>query len=1363
MHNHQSKQLEKLDTYATRSTVKPLDVGDMPLFGQQIIEASAGTGKTFNITRIFLKLLLEKCAPVEKILIVTFTKAATEELKGRIAAQTNELLHQLTHSSEKIEPLFIEIIANIPDSAMSSDNNSSSKPRITAKSHSEAEVLARFEQNKKQAIVLLKKASLCLDEASIFTIHSFCQRVIKQTAFMRQQDFSPEIIQSSTQYSIEAVQDWFRRNQTHAGVIEVLKSLGLAKPSDFYITFRGAIEGYKPISLIPEVDTGFKEEISQLNTKLEEVLSSLNERKKQFIAENLTAVCSLIKSHREEIYSILNEQSDVGMKASFEAIEKWLFTDHVLLEAKSKFTKPLKITIAKKYLSSLGDKELINDTAKQFVDLGELLAYFNEQNIDALKLAKSIENTQLPKLYANTQNQEKQAQYSLLKEAIEEIRVSIQQKKEKLGVIDHDDTIYQLASAIEQNNETLINHIQYNYPFALIDEFQDTDSAQFSIFSKCYPKDSKEYLLLMIGDPKQAIYGFRGGDINTYLNAYQQATHKYSMQHNYRSSQAMIDAYNVLFYGQSILGPQHSIESLKSKLPFSQQNQADLALQQPTQNEIAVHDQNALFAQEVFGEHINYPWIYPGKSDKDKSKTGLSDEKQGALIFQVNQTVQQQDIEFYESLKSPRSKYKAEQARAVALEIRRLCGQAKINGNKVELKDIAVLIAAKGEAETMRKALNECNIPSVYLSSKTNIFESNEAKSLLIALDGILNVNHNTKFFRALSTDLLGKGPSDLIEFQENNQAFDSAKQSLFELRKIWERSGVFVLINHLLKRHYKLRSNATTNERVVTNYMHLAELLNAQSKITDHAYQLLNWLQKQIPVPNDDQESDTNEENYQRVESDDELVKIVTLHGSKGLEYPIVFIPFAGFDPKNYTSKHLCQFSSLQGDSDSKRLLVQIGTDKAAENAQKKEWEEEQMRLLYVGITRAVHRCYLGIGRYHLFQTSPLHSLLSKQIIEQQDKAKLLSGDQSKEDKKHLSETFLKIINSMSEKEPRVFHLDQYENTNDLPSIENQSELNKLEHAVSAEFYGNTDSVWQLSSFSKVSKQSTHVDLHDKGKSDDTDKEKTPVADQLPLRFTIQRSADTGNLLHNILEDHDFSEGNTLHIDETNEHLSYYLSSNRACDPAQLNLWLNEIISTPLPSVTGDNTEVLCSLNQLKSAHILKEPEFYFPLGSVKTSALASLMRTHREEVSGKNALPFSIKHIDLNGMMHGFIDLLFEHNGKFYVADYKSNHIGNHPEDYQHQHMCSAIQSHLYDLQYLIYSWALDRFLTHKLGEKYARETHFGGVYYLFLRGMSPEFPLGTGIYKAKLSTLIWQELDKVFDNNQLNDRTADQGSAA
>lgn len=1339
-----------------KTEVKPLNISHMPLHGQQIIEASAGTGKTYNITRIFLKLLLEKRTPVEKILIVTYTKAATEELKGRIASQTNELLFQLSNSPDTLEGLFVEMIANIP-SASAPDASPLSAQDLVEK---------RFEHNKNEAKLLLKKAALYLDEASIFTIHSFCQRVIKQTAFMSQQAFSPEIIHSSAPYSIEEVQDWFRRNQSNTEIIEVLKTLGLIKPSRFYREFKGAIEGFKPLTLIPEKDQGFDHEITATQNELENLCKKLNALKKQVIDEQLVSTCSLIADFKQAIYAVLNEQADSNMLDYFQTIESWLFSDVLLLGAKTKFTKPLKTTIAKKYFAALEDKRLITTYANQIVALGDTLVEFNTQYETDLKQIITFQK-QLVKLENEAQNQVKRSQYSLIKKAIEEIRSNLHLKKEKLGVIDHDDTIHQLSSAVSQNNETVINYIQHHYPYALIDEFQDTDKAQFSIFSRCYPKDSTHHLLVMIGDPKQAIYGFRGGDINTYLSAYQNAYPKYSMQHNFRSSQAMIDAYNILFYGQSILPEQLSIANLKALLPQSQQDQSQVSETKSTPTVIRQSDSNTLNSNPVFGDEISYPWIYSGAKAVDDSLTGLVDSKKGALVFQINETVHHNDLFLYENEKPlGQSKYKTDQAKALAQEIIRLCKQAKIDGQPVELKDIAVLVAAKGEAETVQTELRNLNIPSVYLSSKTNIYESKEAKSLLIALDGILHANHNQKFFRALSTDLLGYRPQQLVKLQGDNHLFDHVKNMLFDLRKMWERKGIFALINHLIKQHFRPQNRYSTNERILTNYTHLAELLNTQSKVTEHAYQLLNWLQKQIPDYSDERQNNDGEETHQRLESDDELVKIVTLHGSKGLEYPIVFIPFAGFDPQNYRSDHLCQFTKIST-NESKQVEVQIGTDRAAANAQQKEWEEEQMRLLYVGITRAIHRCYLGVGRFSLLVKSPLFDLVAKQIINKEAKA-LLNQTSDIRTSKHihrkLSEYLLSTLAALALKEPSIFALDKYQTEDNQNATETQDFVEKDpvynemldEQVLSSTFLGNTDSVWQLSSFSKVSKQSAHVDLGDKGKSDDRgDSKKHTVEDSqsashLDLRFSIERSADTGNLLHNLLEDHDFSEEKTLKIEHTNEHLTNYLSGNRSCNIDALNNWLNEIISTPLPSMSHKTGETLCTLNSLKTGHILKEPEFYFPISSINTHDLISLMQLHRREVSGEKALPFSIYHADLNGMMHGFIDLLFEYNGKFYVADYKSNHVGNNASDYQNEHMKHAIQSHLYDLQYLIYSWALDRFLSHRLGENYERSQHFGGVYYLFLRGMSPRFPLGTGIYQTPLSAATWQGLDSIFTDN-------------
>ena len=1332
--------------------ILPLNVAQMQLRGQHIIEASAGTGKTFNITRIFIRLLLVKEVSAAKVLIVTFTKAATQELRGRIAKEVNQLLNDLRESPDKIDDSFVDIIkqVNIEQSKQvvsdngeffthelstqetstheASTNEASTQELPTNKlsygigTGNNSNVDHQFEVQIAKAIRLLSVAALDLDDASIFTIHGFCQRVIKQSAFLRQQTFSPNIVSSSEPYLLQEVQDWFRRNYVHKDKLEQLAYLGAASPSRFMAMYKNALFGYTtimPIALEDNTQHLSKEAFRQKLTDLEQ---SMVDMQSAFLQDNndaLRAIKQVFVEYEKEILSVLNEKK----WAHFETIREWVNAPFV-----SKLTKgalnaifiPKEMNAIAKVTSNALD---IADKLKAFKD--HILVYFENE----------VRNTdEVKKITASYDQLAFAHACQVAYEVIIEVKEKANKLKQKADVIDHDDTIHGLAKSIRQGNQDLVTYIQSQYPYALIDEFQDTDKDQYSIFSHCYPTGSQSFMLLMIGDPKQAIYGFRGGDINTYILARNKADYAWTMQHNYRSSQQMIDAYNVLFYGAKLTDS--SIDTIKQSLPLSQQDTKGASFD--------VVDGSIIEDALLFDANIPYPWIYQGKPPKE---VGLEDESAGAIHFIVNENL-------YPKAPDGRKAYKIENTQALAAEVLRLTQRASIDGKAVAFKDIAILVSSARQAAMVQSALNSAGLACVYLSEKSDIFESEQALALFYALDGILHSNQNHKFFRALSTDLFGLSPALLLQMQKNMTLFDEYKELMYRLKQTWAQDGILVMINTLVKSHFSSRTTLTSKERILTNYMHLAELLNTQSNTSEHAYQLLNWLKKQLPQNDAEADEDADRENAQRLESDEALIKIVTLHGSKGLEYPIVFIPFAGYKPYEHPNKNLVRYFNEQAHD----TLIQIGEDETTKALKSQQHFAEQKRLLYVGITRAVHRCYLGIGGKSEFEKSALFALLEPQSIKcpVNDIVKLVQADDTLFNLKRY--TF----------EDLHAHQQRY-----LELQNSESDINQRKAPlIASTFTGQTGQAWQLESFSKISRQLKYIDLSAKERDENAFEKQTPTTlfasdetekriasdpldhnTEIPYRFTIEKSADTGNLLHNILEDHDFSQ--TLALTEENAHISFFISGDRKVDTNKLSTWLNEVLNTPIPIVESEyaDTKLTVTTNNLRlsclnPSSVLKEPEFYFPLHNVNTHKIHKLLLAHRQQVSNNNSPNAPSFFVDkLEGMMHGFIDLLFVYEGKYYVADYKSNFLGNTQENYDDEALQQAIEAHNYDLQYLIYTWALDRYLQARLKD-YERGRDFGGVYYLFLRGMSPEFTPGNGIYHAYISDDIWRLLDETFN---------------
>ena len=248
-------------------------------------------------------------------------------------------------------------------------------------------------------------------------------------------------------------------------------------------------------------------------------------------------------------------------------------------------------------------------------------------------------------------------------------------------------------------------------------------------------------------------------------------------------------------------------------------------------------------------------------------------------------------------------------------------------------------------------------------------------------------------------------------------------------------------------------------------------------------------------------------------------------------------------------------------------------------------------------------------------------------------------------------------------------------------------------------------------------------------------------------LRFTLAKGKNSGLLLHDILEQVDFSQPiwpTAMEVPLAKYHTMVGISQDDVNKVECLEQWLDECLASLMPHIGIELNPTLAqqqqiTLGKLTQHQTLREVEFYFPLQQAKQSTLAQILSRHRGGLP--TALP---SHPVLQGMMHGFIDLIFEYGGRFFVADYKSNHLGDDLENYHQQAMLDANQHHYYDLQYLIYSLALHRYLGQRM-PNYDPAQHFGGVYYLYLRGMSPK--AATGIFATAISIEELNQLDRLF----------------
>jgi exodeoxyribonuclease V beta subunit len=620
----------------------------------------------------------------------------------------------------------------------------------------------------------------------------------------------------------------------------------------------------------------------------------------------------------------------------------------------------------------------------------------------------------------------------------------------------------------------------------------------------------------------------------------------------------------------------------------------------------------------------------------------------------------------------------------------------------------------------------------VFLSVRANLFHSEQAEQLISVLKGILSPEDERLYLNALASGLLGFDAPTLYKLQQDEMAYQTLKFSFFDYRTQWQRQGFIAMAINLMHQHFII--TLQNKDRSLTNLLHLFEILQSASQKFLQPQELLYWFEQQCSLDSNATNSDMEAE--QRLESDGDLIRIVTQHGAKGLEYPIVFIPFATRhkDPLKFGNKSV---NYIEYHNDQGQLCLSLDGDEQAKFAMANEAYAETIRLLYVAITRAESRCYVFTTPFDKYALSPLGKTLKWQA--EQD--------------------IVQSLQHLMEKSSDTIEVKQV--SFDAIDVENYQQ-NNLELADTflpevSKFHGKIERDWWLSSFSALSRNLRHggVSTPDRDTEllDNVAKMVTTQA-QL-LRFQLAKGAHSGNLLHDILEHSDFV---TVHesVSRWQESIKWplvkYGELTSGFTENDLVVWLDEIVATPLVETSTTTGDHFC-LADITMQQTLRESEFYFPMEEANISVLTKLLTDHRNSALVDPNNVYGINHVrlpsykSLKGMMHGFIDLVFEQNGKYYVCDYKSSHLGDDFTDYNHHALRHNIEKNYYDLQYLIYSLALHRYLQKNVPD-YNAEHHFGGIYYLYLRGMTNDEKYnGAGVYFRKILLNELTALDCLF----------------
>ena len=1223
-------------------TMTNLDSATIPLTGRHLIEASAGTGKTYNITRIYLRLLLERELTVEQILLMTFTKDATQELRGRIDAFIRDALNNWQTLCE--------------------DEKANQNGRYFQA------IDERVKADKRE--FLLKRALLFLDEASIFTIHGFCQRALTQHAFASGLPFNANMSTNSNELVLQASQDWYRKLSKQSSEDFALVTQFWQTPNAFVSSFAKAISHRTELTVI---------EVEQLV----EQFTQLAKNALNTISNNDTLLAEGLLSHKKA------EERETRA-AELVKLTKWL----------------------KQISECNNDADLLAAISTPMPDYllhaGRHPKAFKTQLAQVLESAKKIK-VQVKDLAKNIN---KAKAYQLVRTGIYQVREQVKQDKALLNLLDFDDLINTLADSLQDpnlapDNNVLAKTLLAQYPVALVDEFQDTDPQQYAILQGIYDQKNAtdNIALYLIGDPKQAIYGFRGGDIFAYLNARKDCDHHWLMDTNWRSTPEMINAYNQVF--------------LHKEAHVGQQ------------------------VQSVFGYGIAYQPVLAGKKSKQLTKSTAHNKALQFIHFSDGENTTSNEKVSKKSSDKVNQSARPIMATWCANEIVSL-----LNAGDTQPQDIAILVRDGREATDIKTALLNANLASVYLSDRANLFHSIEAKQLIHLLRGLLSPEDERLYLRALTCGLLGYDACALYELQQDEMAYQALKFSFFDYRTQWQRQGFISMAINLMHQHFDFSTTQalSNKDRALTNLLHLFEILQSASQRFLQPQELLYWFEQQC---NEELSVNSELEAEQRLESDGDLIRIVTQHGAKGLEYPVVFIPFATRhkNPIQFGNKSIdyYEYHNTQG-----QLCLSLDGDQQAKTAMAEEGYAESIRLLYVAITRAEQRCYILTSEFQDYALSPLGKTLQWQ--KEQD--------------------IVQDLQSLATKAPDVINIQQISLDEINPdTFSNIVQSNESPQLQVSQFVGKIERDWWLSSFSALSRNLRHggVSTPDRDSSELVSNVASLAGSQYQneaaqLRFALTKGAHSGNLLHDILEKSNFvcseqSESNLIEVIKWS--LVKYGDLSNGFVLSDLVSWLDDILKTPLN--THIHHEKSFCLSDITLQQTLRESEFYFPMEKANVTQLEKLLTDHRntplllngEFEDSESRLEHQVRvnqvrlpnYQSLKGMMHGFIDLVFEHQGKYYVCDYKSSHLGDNFKGYNQSALRENIEKNYYDLQYLIYSLALHRFLKQKL-VNYSVETHFGGIYYLYLRGMSQhESHQGLGVYSRQISEAELIKLDDIF----------------
>ena len=893
-------------------------------------------------------------------------------------------------------------------------------------------------------------------------------------------------------------------------------------------------------------------------------------------------------------------------------------------------------------------------------------------------------------------------------------RAELEDRKRAMLVMTYDDLVERLKAALAgPGGPAVAAQLRSRYEVVLVDEFQDTDPAQWEIMRLAFGEGGAT--LVLIADPKQAIYAFRGADVYAYLDAARTAGRQATLPINWRSDQGLIDAHDALFSGVKLGHEGIAYRQVRAAAEHQAPGLHDAPVAAPLRMRVALRE--------------DLPQTPRGFARAADARRHVVCDVAADIVALLSSS-----------------------ARVAA-------GQhAEAGTEPVKPGHLAVLVRTNRQAAMVREALQDVGVPAV-INGAGSVFGTESAREWLRLLEALERPASITRAHSAALTVFLGWPAERLAAADEDSWEWEEVHRRLHEWARVLRTRGVASLVEAVMRETppgepgraapqalaARMLAQAT-GERTLTDVRHIGQLLHAAASEEQLGPTALTaWLRTRIA----EAEADTaDEERSRRLESDAEAVQVLTIHRSKGLEFPIVYLPFL-WDLGKISDKPPRPVFFHDPDADDLRTIdvALEGRDYARHREQFiREQRGEDLRLAYVALTRARHQAVLWWAGSFDSRDSPLGRLLFARTDSGDVEP---SGGSTPTD--HAVVNRFRALAQSTGGQGRVISLERSRPATRSPWRPETAPTADLGVSL---FERTLDLRWRRTSYSDIT-----ADSHEEWVA--SEPEQPLLADEPPGPSVAPAAADVaaaraddvlsplgempagvdvGTFVHRVMEATDFAASD---IDAELAARIAEVQRRRAVDvgPAPaLAAGLRAVLETPLGPVLSDRR-----LRDVARQDRLDELGFELPLaggdrpsGWLTLQRIAGVLRAHTD---ADDALASYADRLDdarlrqsVRGYLTGSLDLVVRISDpahpdpdrpRFAVLDYKTNWLGVPDKPltalhYGPEAMTAEMLRHHYALQALLYAVALHRFLRWRL-PGYDPAVNLAGVVYLFIRGMT------------------------------------------